>query len=73
MTVSFFNSYSGPVLWSFTDQDLGTRVDEKKERKREVERAVSLRLRAKPIKPMHRTCAAHEGTGRPLKRVLKAR
>ena len=35
MTVSFFNSYSGPVLWSFTDQDLGTRVDEKKERKRE--------------------------------------
>ena len=35
MTVSFLNSYSGPVLWSFIDWDLGTRVDEKKERKRE--------------------------------------
>ena len=39
---------------------MGTGVDEKKERKRE--RAVSLGLHGKPIKPMHRTCTAHEGT-----------
>ena len=26
------------------------------------ERAVSLGLHGKPIKPMHRTCTAHEGT-----------
>ena len=58
------------LLRSFTDRDLGTGVDEKKERKRE--RAVSLGLRGKPRKPMHGTCTAHEGTGRPLKEVLKA-
>lgn len=28
-------------------------------------------LRGKPIKPLHRTCTAHEGTGLPLE-VLKA-
>ena len=55
---------------------MGTRVDEKKERKRERERererAVSLGLHGNPIKPMHRTCSAHEGTGLPLKEVLNA-
>ena len=56
------------LLRSFTDRDLGTGVDEKRER----ERAVSLGLCGKPIKPMHRTCTAHEGTGHPLKEVLKA-
>ena len=56
------------MLQSFTDWDLGTRVDEKKERKRE--RAVSLGLRGKPVKPMYRICTAHEGTGCPLKEVL---
>ena len=59
------------MLQSFTDWDLGTRVDEKKERKRE--RAVSLGLRGKQINPVHRACTVHEGTGRPLKEVLKAR
>ena len=57
------------VLQSFTERDLGTGVDEKKER----ERAISLGLRGKPIKPIHRTCTAHKGTGHPLKEVLKAR
>ena len=67
-------------MQSFTDQDMATRVDEKKERKRErererereTERAVSLGLYGNPIKPMHRTCSAHEGTGLPLKEVLNA-
>ena len=27
----------------------------------------------KTTKALHRTCTAHEGTGRPLKEVLKAR
>ena len=58
------------MLQSFTDWDLRTRVDEKKERKRE--RAVSLGLCGKPIKPIHRICTTHEGTGHPLKEVLKA-
>ena len=57
------------VLQSFTERDLGTGVDEKKER----ERAISLGLRGKPIKPVHRTHTTREGTGCPLKEVLKAR
>ena len=48
-----------------------TGVDKKKERKKR-ERAVPLGLRGKPIKPMNRTCTTHEGTGHPLKEVLKA-
>jgi len=44
----------------------------KRKREKERERAVSLGLRGKPIKPMHRTRTAHEGTGCPLKEVLKA-
>ena len=34
----------------------------RKEREKKRERAVSLGLHGKPIKPMHRTCTAHEGT-----------
>ena len=56
------------VLQSFTDQDLGTGVNKKKER----ERAISLRLHRKPGKAIHRACTTHEGTGRPFKEVLKA-
>ena len=41
-------------------------------RKREKERAVYLGLHGKPIKPIHRTHTTHEGTGHPLKEVLKA-
>ena len=32
-------------------------------KKRERERAISLRLCGKPIKPIHKTCNAHKGTG----------
>ena len=42
-------------------------------RGRERERPIFLGLREKPIKPLHRTCTAHEGTGCPLEEVLKAR
>ena len=42
-------------------------------RGRERERPIFLGLHGKPIKPLHRTCTAHEGTGHPLKEVLKAR
>ena len=45
----------------------------KKKREKERERAVSLGLHGKPIKPIYRTCTAHEGTGHPLKEVLKTR
>ena len=41
--------------------------------KRKRERPIFLGLHGKPIKPLHRTCTAHEGTGHPLKEVLKAR
>ena len=41
-------------------------------RGRERERPIFLRLHGKPIKPLHRTCTAHEGTGHPLEEVLKA-
>ena len=44
----------------------------KRKREKERKRAGSLRLHGKPMKPIHRTCIAHEGTGRPLKEVLKA-
>ena len=40
-------------------------------RGRERERPIFLRLHGKPIKPLHRTCTAHEGIGRPLEEVLK--
>ena len=65
-----------PVLWLWSSLQTGawcTRVDEKKKRGKRRERAVSLGLCGKPIKPMHRTCTTHEGTGYPLKEVLKAR
>ena len=45
----------------------------KRKREKERERAVSLGLHGKPIKPIYRTCTAHEGTGHPLKEVLKTR
>ena len=45
----------------------------RKEREKKRERAVSLGLCGKPIKPMHRACTAPEGTGHPLKEVMKAR
>ena len=45
---------------------------ESMKREREKERAVSLGLCGKPIKPMHRTCTTHDGTGHPLKEVFKA-
>ena len=41
-------------------------------RGRERERPIFLGLHRKPIKPLHRTCTAHEGMGCPLKEVLKA-
>ena len=40
-------------------------------RGRERERPIFLGLHRKPIKPLHRTCTAHEGIGRPLEEVLK--
>ena len=50
----------------------GTWGLESTKRKREKrEKAISLGLRGKPIKPIHRTCTTHEGTGRPLKEVRK--
>ena len=42
-------------------------------KKKERERAISPGSHGKPIKPIHRTCTTHEGTGHPLKEVLKAR
>ena len=44
----------------------------REKRKRERERPIFLRVHGKPIKPLHRTCTAHEGTGHPLKEVLEA-
>ena len=61
------------IIYYWSLVQTGTRwtgVDEKK--KKERERVVSLRLHGKPTKLMHRTCTTHEGTGRPLKEVLKA-
>ena len=55
-------SWSWPVSWK-------TKYREKRER----ERPIFLGLRRKPIKPVHRTCTAHRGTGRPLEEVFKAR
>ena len=46
---------------------------QRKEREKKRERAVSLGLHGKPIKPMHRTCTTHEGTGHSLNEALKAR
>ena len=37
-----------------------------RERERERERTIFFGLRGKPIKPLHRTCTSHEGTGHPL-------
>ena len=45
---------------------------EKAGRERGRERPIFLVVHRKPIKPLHRTCTAHEGTGRPLDEVLKA-
>ena len=59
------------LLVFFTDPDLVDR-SQQKEREKKRERAVSLGLRGKPVKPMYRICTAHEGTGCPLKEVLKA-
>ena len=44
----------------------------RKEREKEKERAISLGLHGRPIKPIQRTCTAHEGMGRSLEEVLKA-
>ena len=41
--------------------------------KRERERAIFLRVHGKPIRPLHRACTAHEGTGHALEEVLTAR
>ena len=43
-----------------------------RERKRERGRPISLGVHGKPIKPLHMTCTAHEGTGHPLEEVFKA-
>ena len=51
----------------------GTWGPELTKRKKKRERAVSLGLCGKPIKPTHRACTAPEGTGHPLKEVMKAR
>ena len=40
---------------------------EKAGRERGRERPIFLVVHRKPIKPLHRTCTAHEGTGRSLK------
>ena len=40
--------------------------------KREKERPIFLRVHGKPVKPLHRTCTAHEGTGHSLEEVLTA-
>ena len=45
---------------------------EKRKRERERERPIFLGLFRKLVKPLHRTCTTHEGTGHPLKEVLKA-
>ena len=47
-------------------------VEKREERKRERERPIFLGVCGKPIKPLHRACMAHEGTGRPLEEILKA-
>ena len=39
---------------------------------RERERPIFLGVRGKPIRPLHRTCTAHEGTGHPPEEILKA-
>ena len=58
-----------PLSWSWSaSQERKCR----EKRKRERERPTFLRVRGKPIKPLHRTCTAHEGTGLPLKEVLEA-
>ena len=46
--------------------------ERERERARERESTVSLGLLGKSIKLIHRTCTSHEGTGHPLKEVLKA-
>ena len=50
------------------------RVKEKRKREKERERGrpIFLGVYGKPIKPLHRACTAHEGTGYPLQEVLKA-
>ena len=54
-------------------QSRGKESVEKRGRERKRERPIFFGLCGKPIKPLHRTCTAHEGTGCPLKEVLKAR
>ena len=39
---------------------------------RERERPIFLGVRGKPIKPLQKTCTAHEVTGHPLEKALKA-
>ena len=41
--------------------------------KRERERPTFLGVCGKPIRPLHRTCTTHEGTGGALEEVFKAR
>ena len=53
------------IDWGLVDRS------QRKESKRE--RLISLGLCGKPIRPLHRTCTAHKGTGCPLNEVLKAR
>ena len=50
------------------------RVKEKRKREKDRERGrpIFLGVYGKPIKPLHRACTAHEGTGYPLQEVLKA-
>ena len=54
-------------------RSLGKESAEKRGRERERERPVFLGLCGKPIKPSHRTCTTHEGTGHPLEEILKVR
>ena len=53
-------------------REKGRERERERERARERESTVSLGLLGKSIKLIHRTCTSHEGTGHPLKEVLKA-
>ena len=57
-----------PLSWSWSVSQ-----ERKCREKRERERAIFLRVHGKPIRPLHRACTAHEGTGHALEEVLTAR
>ena len=53
-------------------QSHGKESVEKRGRERERERGQYFSGYVENQKPLHRTCTAHEGTGRPLEEILKA-